>query len=35
MEQQRIPRAAKDMAKGYFRNLGGQDEKAPQKGDKP
>lgn len=27
IEQQRIPKAARDMAKGYFRNLGGQQEK--------
>jgi hypothetical protein len=30
MENQRIPKAARDMARGYFKNLGGQgDEKAP------
>lgn len=27
IETQRIPKAARDMAKGYFRNLGGQDAK--------
>ena len=31
IEQQRIPRAARDMAKGYFRNLGGQREAEPKK----
>lgn len=33
IEQQKIPKAARDMAKGYFRNLGGQYEKkeAPEK----
>lgn len=34
IEQQRIPKAARDMAKGYFRNLGGQGDKAPKKADK-
>jgi hypothetical protein len=30
IENQRIPKAARDMARGYFKNLGGQnDEKAP------
>lgn len=33
IEQQRIPKAARDVAKGYFRNLGGQKE--PEKKDKP
>jgi hypothetical protein len=28
IEQQRIPRAARDMAKGYFRDLGGLEPKA-------
>lgn len=31
IEQQRIPRAARDMAKDYFRNLGGQAEKSQKK----
>lgn len=31
IEQQRIPKAARDMAKGYFRNLGGQGEKPQPK----
>jgi len=31
IEVQRIPKAAKDMAKGYFKNLGGQGEGAPVK----
>lgn len=34
IEQQRIPKAAADIAKGYFKNLGGQDDKPPAKGDK-
>jgi len=29
IEQQRIPKGARDIAKGYFKNLGGQEEKAP------
>jgi hypothetical protein len=29
IEQQRIPKAARDLAKGYFKNLGGQDDKPP------
>lgn len=33
IEQQRIPKAARDMAKGYFRNLGGQGDKAQPKKD--
>ena len=28
IEVQRIPRAARDMAKGYFKNLGGQQDAA-------
>src|SRR5947209_16154621 len=31
IEGQRYPKAAKDMVKGYFRNLGGQKDKEPQK----
>jgi hypothetical protein len=31
IEQQRIPKAARDLAKGYFKNLGGQDDKPPDK----
>jgi chemotaxis protein histidine kinase CheA len=31
IEVQRIPKAARDMAKGFFRNLGGQAEPAPAK----
>lgn len=31
VEQQRIPRAYRDSAKGYFRNLGGQAETKPEK----
>src|SRR5262249_55332242 len=31
IEQQRIPKAAKDSAKGYFKNLGGQDDRPPSK----
>lgn len=31
IEQQRIPKAARDMAKDYFRNLGGQKEKSEKK----
>ncbi|HXG11550.1 MAG TPA: hypothetical protein VNK04_17480 [Gemmataceae bacterium] len=34
LERQRIPRAASDIAKGYFENLGGQKE-PPRKGAKP
>lgn len=34
LERQRIPRAAGDIAKGYFENLGGQKEPG-KKGDKP
>jgi hypothetical protein len=34
IEQQRIPKAARDLAKGYFKNLGGQDDKPPAKADK-
>jgi len=30
IEQQRIPKGARDMAKGYFRNLGGQGDKKPE-----
>jgi hypothetical protein len=29
IDQQRIPKAARDMAKGYFKNLGGQDARKP------
>ena len=29
IEQQKIPKAARDLAKGYFKGLGGQDEKPP------
>lgn len=29
IEQQRIPKAARDIAKGYFKNLGGQDDRPP------
>jgi hypothetical protein len=35
IEGQRFPRAAQDMVKGYFRNLGGQKEKEPKKESKP
>jgi len=31
IEQQRIPKSARDIAKGYFRNLGGQKEAEPKK----
>ena len=31
IEQQRIPKAARDIAKGYFKNLGGQDDKPAAK----
>jgi hypothetical protein len=31
IEQQRIPRAAREMAKGYFRNLGGTKEPEQKK----
>jgi hypothetical protein len=31
IEQQRIPRAAREMAKGYFRNLAGPKEPEPKK----
>jgi len=31
IEQQRIPRSARDVAKGYFRNLGNQKESEPEK----
>lgn len=31
IDQQRIPKAAREMAKGYFRNLGGQNDKPPVK----
>jgi hypothetical protein len=35
IEQQKIPKAARDIAKGYFRNLSGQDDKpGPKGGDK-
>src|SRR6516162_8398305 len=34
IEQQRIPRAARDMAKGYFRNLAGTSEQ-PKAGANP
>ena len=30
VEVQRIPKAARDMARGYFRNLGGQKDDAPE-----
>ena len=35
LEQQRIPKAAHEMAKGYFRNLRDQTSKDPKRGDKP
>ena len=35
IEQQRIPKAARDMAKAYFRNLGGRPEPEPKKAAKP
>jgi hypothetical protein len=35
IEQQRIPKAARDMAKGYFRNLGGRNEAEPRKAKEP
>jgi uncharacterized coiled-coil DUF342 family protein len=35
IEQQRIPRAAREMAKGYFRNLGGQKDPEAKKDTKP
>jgi len=34
IEQQRIPKAARDMAKGYFKNLGGQKEAPPKEPEK-
>jgi septal ring factor EnvC (AmiA/AmiB activator) len=34
IETQRIPKAARDMAKGYFKNLGGQKDEAPKGGPK-
>ena len=34
IEQQRIPKPARDMAKGYFRNLGGQNDKGQKKDEK-
>jgi hypothetical protein len=34
IETQRIPKAARDMAKGYFKNLGGQQEGAAKAADK-
>ena len=33
IEQQRIPRAARDMSKGYFHNLGQQIDSDPKKAD--
>jgi hypothetical protein len=33
IEQQRIPKAARDMAKGYFRNLGGRKDDDGKKND--
>lgn len=35
LEQQRIPRAYRESAKGYFRNLGGQREAPPKSEEKP
>jgi hypothetical protein len=35
IEQQRIPRAARDIAKGYFRNLGTKKEPEPKNEEKP
>jgi hypothetical protein len=35
IEQQRIPKAARDMAKGYFRNLGDQKAPTPKPDNKP
>jgi uncharacterized coiled-coil DUF342 family protein len=35
IESQRYPKAAQDMVKGYFRNLGGQKEKEAKKESKP
>jgi hypothetical protein len=35
IEQQRIPRAYREAAKGYFRNLGGQGEPEQKKGNEP
>ncbi len=35
IEQQRIPKAAREMAKGYFRNLSAPREPAKQEGAKP
>ena len=35
LEQQRIPKAARDIAKGYFRKLSGQEEKEQQPEKKP
>src|SRR5207247_4216923 len=34
IEQQRIPKAARDMAKNYFKNLGGQKEAPPKEPEK-
>jgi len=31
IEQQRIPKAAREMSKGYFKNLGGQKEQQKEK----
>jgi len=35
IEQQRIPKAYRESAKGYFRNLGGQREAQPKSEEKP
>ena len=35
IEHQRIPKAASDMAKGYFQNLGGQKSTEPKQEKKP
>ena len=35
LEQQRIPKAAREMAKGYFRNLRDQTSKDPKREEKP
>lgn len=35
IEVQRIPRAAREMAKGYFKNLGGQNETSKEESKKP
>ena len=35
IEQQRIPKGARDVAKGYFRNLGGQKEGEAKKEKQP